>query len=76
MRNDTNILMYQTEDGNTKIDVRLENDTVWMSQKAIGELYQKSVDTINEHIRNIYAKDELQDKATIRRNRIVQIMCR
>lgn len=49
MQNETNILIYQTEDGNTKIDVRLANETVWMTQKAIAELYQKSVNTINEH---------------------------
>ncbi|WP_010648816.1 virulence RhuM family protein [Oceanobacillus massiliensis] len=72
MQNETNILIYQTEDGNTKIDVRLANETVWMTQKAIAELYQKSVNTINEHIKNIYAEGELQESATIRKNRIVQ----
>jgi hypothetical protein len=72
MVNGTDILIYQTEDGHTKIDVRLENQTVWMSQKAIAELYQKSVNTINEHIKNIYAEGELEEAATIRKNRIVQ----
>lgn len=72
MKNETNILIYQTEEGNTKIDVRLENETVWMTQKGIAELYQKSVNTINEHIKNIYAEEELQESATIRKNRIVQ----
>ncbi|MGN7477711.1 virulence RhuM family protein [Solibacillus silvestris] len=72
MQNKTDILIYQTEDGNTKIDVRLENETVWMTQKAIAELYQKSVNTINEHIKNIYIEGELQESATIRKNRIVQ----
>lgn len=72
MDNDTDILIYQTEDGNTKIDVKLENGTVWMTQKAIAELYQKGVSTINEHIKNIYEEDELQEEATIRKNRIVQ----
>lgn len=61
MQNETSILIYQTEDGDTKIDVRLENETVWMTQKAIAELYQKSVNTINEHIKNIYAESELQE---------------
>lgn len=73
MNNETNILIYQTEEGNTKIDVRLENETVWMTQKAIAELYQKGTNTINEHIKNIYKESELQESATIRRNRIVQI---
>jgi len=72
MRNGTNILIYQTEEGNTKIDVRLENETVWMTQKAIAELYQKGINTINEHIKNIYAEGELQESATVRKNRIVQ----
>lgn len=68
----SNILIYQTEEGNTKIDVRLENGTVWMTQKAIAELYQKGVNTINEHIKNIFEEGELEDEATIRKNRIVQ----
>lgn len=72
VHNETNILIYQTEEGNTKIDVRLENKTVWMTQKAIAELYQKGVNTINEHIKNIYAEGELNGLSTIRKNRIVQ----
>lgn len=72
MDNATDMLIYQTEDGNTKINVKLENGTVWMTQKAIAELYQKNVSTINEHVKNIYEEDELEEKATIRKNRIVQ----
>ncbi len=53
MNNETTILVYQTEEGNTKIDVHLEKGTVWMTQKAIAKLYQKRVNTINEHIKNI-----------------------
>lgn len=73
VQNETDIIIYQTEDGNTKIDVRLENETVWMTQKAIATLYQKGVNTVNEHIKNIYAEGELQKSATIRKNRIVQL---
>jgi hypothetical protein len=72
MENNTGILIYQTEDGTTKIDVRLENETVWMTQKAIAELYQKGINTINEHIKNIYIERELDENSTIRKNRIVQ----
>jgi hypothetical protein len=68
----TDILIYQMEDGKTKIDVTLEDKTVWMAQKAIAELYQKGVNTINEHIKNIYDEGELEEKRTIRENRIVQ----
>lgn len=65
-------LMYQTEDGETKIDVRLEDETVWMAQKSIAELYQKGLPTINEHIKNIYNEGELSEFSTLRKNRIVQ----
>lgn len=46
-----NFLMYKTEDGETKIDVCLEEESVWMTQKSIAELYQKGLPTINEHIK-------------------------
>lgn len=72
MENQSNLLMYQTEDGETKINVHIEEETVWMTQKAISELFQKSVKTINEHILNIYNEEELDMDTTIRRNRIVQ----
>lgn len=64
MTNETNILIYQTEEGNTKIDVRLENETVWMTQKAIAELYQTSPQNITLHIKNIYEEGELKEEAT------------
>lgn len=60
MENNNDFLIYQTEDGKTKIDVRLENETVWMTQKVISELYQKGVNTINEHIKNIKQKVNLK----------------
>ena len=60
MENNNDFLIYQTEDGKTKIDVRLENESVWMTQKAISELYQKGVNTINEHIKNIKQKVNLK----------------
>ena len=66
------ILIYQTEDGGTRINVRLEDETVWLSQKLLAELFQKDVRTINEHIKNIYDEGELEPKATIRNFRIVQ----
>ncbi|WP_207705515.1 virulence RhuM family protein [Hathewaya massiliensis] len=72
MEENNSILIYQTEDGTTKVDVRLENETVWMTQKAIAELYQKNVRTINDHIINIYNEGELEESLTIRKNRIVQ----
>jgi len=58
------ILIYQTEKGETKIDVSMEDSTIWLSQKQISQLYQKSVNTINEHIKNIYTEGELNAAAT------------
>jgi hypothetical protein len=66
------ILLYKTEDGHSRIEVRLENETVWLSQKLLAELFQKDVRTINEHIKNIYTEGELEPEATIRKFRIVQ----
>ena len=66
------ILLYKTDDGHSRIDVRLENETVWLSQKLLAELFQKDLRTINEHIKNIYTEGELEPEATIRKFRIVQ----
>jgi len=66
------LLLYQTEDGKTRLQVRLEDETVWLNQKTMAELFQKDVRTINEHIKNIYAEGELSPEATIRKFRIVQ----
>ncbi|PCF41467.1 virulence RhuM family protein [Staphylococcus delphini] len=68
----SNFLMYQTEDGQTKIELRLEDETVWMTQKSLADLYQKSIKTISEHIKHIYDEGELTKEATIRKSQIVQ----
>ncbi|WP_338552270.1 virulence RhuM family protein [Paenibacillus sp. KS-LC4] len=73
MENYTDILIYQTEDGNTKIDVKLENGTVWMTQKAIAELYQTSSQNITLHIKNIYKEEELYFESTCKEYLQVQI---
>ncbi|WP_434758272.1 virulence RhuM family protein [Paenibacillus amylolyticus] len=73
MDNATDILIYQTEDGNTKIDVKLENGTVWMTQKAIAELYQTSSQNITLHIKNIYEEEELYFESTCKEYLQVQI---
>jgi len=65
-------LLYQTDDGQVKIDVRLEDETIWLSQRLMAELFQKDVRTINEHIQNIYKEGELEPESTIRKFRIVQ----
>jgi hypothetical protein len=61
------IIIYTTEDGTTKVDVALEDDTVWLTQEQMSELFQKSKSTINEHIKNIYAEGELRQELTMRK---------
>ena len=68
MNSKTNILIYQMEDGDIKVDVRLEDETVWMTQKSIAELYQTSTQNITIHIKNIYDQKELQEKATCKKD--------
>lgn len=63
----SNILIYQSEDGQTKIQTRLEDETVWINIDQMAELFQKSRSTINEHILNIYKEDELQKEESMRK---------
>ena len=64
------IIIYQTEDGKTKIDLKIEDKTVWLSQKEIAELFQKDVRTVNEHLKNIFEDGELNEYSVIRNFRI------
>ena len=61
------IIMYQTQDGNTKIEVQFEDNNAWLTQEQMAELFQKSKSTINEHIKNIYAEGELVENDTMRK---------
>ena len=70
--NKSELILYQTEDGKTRLEVRLQNDTVWLTQKMMADLFQVAVPTVNEHIKNIYAEGELVSGATIREFLIVQ----
>jgi hypothetical protein len=72
VQNRSQFLIYQTEDGKTRLDVRLEDETVWLTQKLMAELFHKDVRTISEHIKNVYLEKELTPEATIRNFRIVQ----
>jgi len=65
-------LVYQAEDGKLKLEVRFEDESVWLSQRLMAELFQKDVRTISEHIQNVYDEGELVPEATIRKFRIVQ----
>lgn len=72
MESNSQIIIYQTEDGRTKVDVRLEKETVWLSQRMMAELFQSTVPNINMHIKNIYEEGELNAQATIQDFLIVQ----
>ena len=69
---DTRILIYQSGSGETRLEVRLQDETVWLTQRLMSELYQIGVNTINHHIKEILADGELAAAATIRQYRIVQ----
>jgi len=60
----TEILIYQSKDGITKIDVKLENETIWLNQYQLAELFQTDRTSIVKHIKNIYETDELTEEAT------------
>ncbi len=67
MDNKGNIVIYQTDDGKNKIDVKLENDTVWLTQDQMALLFDKAKSTINEHIQNIFDEKELQEALVMRK---------
>jgi hypothetical protein len=67
------IILYQTEDGRTRIQCRFENETIWLTQALIAELFQVTVPTVNERLKGIYTDNELVEKATIRKFRIVRL---
>ena len=67
--NNSEILLYQTEDGQTKIDVRLEEESVWLSQAQMAKLFAKGRSTITEHISNLFKEGELQEKMVCRKFR-------
>ena len=65
-------ILFETDEGQTKVECRFETETLWLTQNLIAELYQKSIPTINEHLSNIYSEGELEQNATIRNFRIVR----
>ena len=59
------IVIYQTDDGNTNIDVRLENETVWLSLDLMSDLFQRDKSTVSRHIKNIFSEGELVRKSVV-----------
>ena len=82
--NNSQIIIYQTENGQTKIDVKLENETVWLTKKLMAELFQTTPQNITIHLKNIFEEGELQEDATCKDflqvqqegNRIVENNCK
>jgi hypothetical protein len=66
---DSEILLYQSDDGKVKLQVRLEHDTVWLSQADIIELFQSSKSNISEHIKHVFAEGELEENSVVRKFR-------
>lgn len=61
------IVVYRTEDGKVKLDVRLQDETVWLPQQQLAELFQTTVPNISMHIRNIFTEGELTPEATVKK---------
>ncbi len=72
MNTQDQITIYQSADGSVQLEVTLDQDTVWLTQRQLSSLFDKDVRTINEHIHNVLAEQELAAEATIRKFRIVQ----
>jgi hypothetical protein len=66
-QNNSQIIFYKTADGKTKVAVKMDGETVWLTQDQMAELFEKSKSTINEHIQNIYTEKELTETETMRK---------
>jgi len=68
----SNFIMYTTDDGQVEIEVKLEDENVWLTQNAMAELFSTTTSNINMHIKNIYAENELNEVSTIKESLIVR----
>ena len=66
------LIIYQTEDGQTKIDVRFDGDTVWLTQTALAELFQTTKNNISQHVKNVFEEGEVDQRATVKKFLTVQ----
>jgi len=66
------ILLYQTDDGSTRVEVRLQEETVWLSQLRMAELFQTTKQNINLHLQNMFSEGELKREATVKEYLTVQ----
>ena len=71
MEEQNNIVIYQLDDGKTKIDVKIENETVWLSQQQMADLYNTTKQNISLHIKNIFDEEELVENSNVKEFLIV-----
>lgn len=71
-KNNSQIIIYTAKDGNAKFEVRFDNETAWLTQKQMAELFDCSVDNVALHLKNIYAEKELEEKRTSEESSVVQ----
>jgi hypothetical protein len=69
---DSDIVLYRTDDGKTDVKVRLERESVWLTQRQMADLFAKDTDTIGLHIRNVFREGELDEAATTEESSVVQ----
>jgi hypothetical protein len=62
----TEIILYNTEDGKTRVEVKMENETVWLTQGQMAELFQSSVPNVSMHLRNIFSEGELEEGSVVK----------
>ena len=72
MRSNNQIVIYQSEDGQTQVDVRLENETVWLTQAQMVELFQTTKQNVSLHVGNVFKEGELEEKTTVKEYLTVQ----
>ena len=65
MENKNEIIIYQTVDGDTKVDVRMDGDTVWLTQDQMAELFQRDKSTVSRHIKNVFEEGELDKESVV-----------
>jgi hypothetical protein len=66
-KNNSQFIIYQTEDGQAKIDVRLEDETVWLTQKHMADLFQTSKQNIGQHLKSIFSEGELSENSVVKK---------
>lgn len=70
--NESNILLYETEEGKVNVDVILKDETIWLTQKSMAELFECSTDNIGLHLKNIYNEQELDINSTTEKFSVVR----